>query len=116
MARIELKGQFLAVEPVQQVGSKGTLKQVVIFETPAYRDEYGEVKGEDEQWELSVMGDTIAKLGLAGNSVGRKAKVTVYVNSKRYEQKDEITGNIKIFYPVNLVLNKVEFAEVKQPA
>jgi len=116
MARIELKGTFLAIEPVQTVGEKGTLKQVVIFETPAYRDEYGDIKGEDEQWELSVMGDSIAKLGLANNVIGRKAKVTVYVNSRRYEKTDEKTKVTKIFYPVNLVLNKVEFAEVKQSA
>lgn len=116
MARIELKGTFLAVEPVQTVGEKGTLKQVVIFETPAYRDEYGDIKGQDEQWELVVMGDSIAKIGIAGNVVGRKAKVTVYVNSKRMELTDEKTKKVKIFYPVNLILNKVEFADIKQSA
>lgn len=116
MPRIELKGKFLAVEPVQAVGEKGKLKQVIIFETLAYRDEYGDVKGENEQWELAVMGDSIAKLGISGNAVGRNAKITVYVNSRRFEKEDPATKKIKIFYPVNLILNKVEFAPEKATA
>ena len=115
MARIELKGTFKAVMPVQTVGEKGTLKQTILFETPAYRDEYGAQKGNDEVWQLEVLGDQIAKLGIASNSIGRKAKLLIYLNSNTVVlnagTKDE-----KTIYPVNLKIGKVEYAEERKTA
>lgn len=110
MARIELKGTFTAIEPVQTVGDKGTLKQVIIFETKNV-DEYGDQRGEAEQWQIAVMGNKIEEFAFAPNAIGKKAKLTVWVNSKRYIDKDN-----KIFYPVNLVLSKCEYAPVKESA
>jgi len=115
MARIELKGTFRAIEPVQTVGKNNTLKQVIIFETPPYTDEYGDQKGEAEEWKLEILGDQIAKIGLANNCLGKKAKLTVYVNSRKVliVNKDNQPDNI---YPVSLKIAKVEFAEVNQTA
>jgi hypothetical protein len=107
MARIELKGTFLAVMPVVEVGEKKTLKQTIIFETKNV-DEYGDQKGDSEQWEFTVLGDKIAEIGIAANAIGRKAKVNVFVNSKKFTMTDG-----RIIYPISLILNKVEFAEPK---
>jgi len=89
----------------------GTLKQVIIFETPAYVDYFGDTKGEPDQWELTVLGDNIAKLGVAPSYIGKRAKINVFINSKRFVTKDN-----KIIYPVNLILNKIELATEKAPA
>lgn len=115
MARIELKGKITAVAPVQEVGEKKTLKQVVIFETPPYRDEYGDEKGVTQEWQLEVLGDQIGKLGIANNAIGRNAKVTVYVDSKKVTLSPG-TALEKTIYAVSLKIGKVEFADVKQPA
>ena len=115
MARIELKGKITAVAPVQEVGEKKTLIQRVLFETPPYRDEYGDEKGETQHWQLDVLGDQIAKLGIANNAIGRNAKLTVYVDSRKVILEPG-TKNEKTIYPVSLKIGKVEFAEVKQTA
>lgn len=107
MAKIELKGTIVAVNPVEVVGKKDFRKQAVILNVAAYTDSFGDKKGRDEDWCLEVLGDNIEKLNLNSTFVGMKAICTVFVNSSKVE---DLAGSApRTFFIINAVLNKVEF-------
>jgi hypothetical protein len=106
MAKLELKGVFTEVGAVRTVGEKETRIQDLMFLVPAYRDGYGEVKGDDEVWNVQVMGKRIDDLKLDATFVGKKAKLTCFANSKTFT-KD---GKTSIF--VNISLGSLELAQV----
>lgn len=88
MAKVELKGSFLAVLSPVEKGEKKTMIQTVFFKVPGYRDEYGDQKGNDEIWEFSVVGiDNINKLALDVKYEGKKAKCSIYLNSNTIDAK-----------------------------
>lgn len=115
MAKIELKGTILRVLPVETVGTKNTKKQSVIFQVPAFTDAFGEKKGEDEEWNLGVIGDKVDTMNLLSQNLqGKKAKVTVYINSKRItktngEEMHIINANINAIEVVPGQVNKDVF-------
>ena len=91
MAKIELKGYILKVNSPEIVGEKNTAKQTIIFKVPGYVDEFGDKKGQDEEWPLDVMGDNVTKLSLTSSHQGKRAKATVYVNGQKYIRKSDST-------------------------
>jgi hypothetical protein len=105
MASIELKAKIVAVGPCDFVGENKTPKQDIIVMVPGFVDGFGDKVGKDEQWKISVMGDNVAKLGIAPNAVDKKAKLKVYLNSNclpaREAGKDDM-------YIINAVLASIE--------
>jgi hypothetical protein len=104
MAKCELKGKIMVVTPTETVGQNNLKKQLVYLNVPAYRDSFGEVKGNDEIWELAALGDNIDKLGITTASEGVLGTATVFINSNTVKSKD--TG--KDMYILNAVLYKFE--------
>lgn len=104
MPRIELKGKFLAVMPIETVGND-LQKQTIFFELPGYTDEYGDKKGKDEIWEIDCLGDNIAKQKLDATFEQKKAKLTIWVNSKEVKMPDN-----KKAYFLNAVLSSYQLA------
>lgn len=82
MAKIELKGFFVSITPALRVGQNDTLLQKFVFKVPGYTDSFGDKKGQDEYWEIQVFGDSVAKHNLTADLEEKKAKLTVFINSK----------------------------------
>lgn len=89
MAVLELKGKIAAVLPTETVGTNNLKKQVVMFNVPGYVDGFGDKKGKDELWALSVLGDKIDELSLNGSLCDRNAVVKCFINSKTYTRDKE---------------------------
>jgi len=102
MAKIELKGVIRQVTPVTTVGANNTKKQSVILFIPAYVDEFGDKKGQDEMYELGIIGDAVAKLNLTAAAVNQKAKCTVYISGREFTKED------KTMYFISANLNAIE--------
>lgn len=112
MAKIELKGTIQKVGPIQTVGGQGTKKQVVILKVPAFRDQFGDQVGKDEEWELQVFGDRVKNFNLNGALHGKRAKCTVYVNSKKFVKQSDGTEG----YAINATLGAIEVVAAARPA
>jgi hypothetical protein len=80
--KIILKGKIVEVCEVVEVGANNLKKQVVRILQPAYRDGFGDVKGEDEVWECSVLGDRIAKVGLTAANEGNNGTFTMFIKQR----------------------------------
>lgn len=104
MAKIELKGMFVSVNPAIVVGENKTLVQKVIFKVPAYTDQFGEKKGKDELWEIQVIGDNVEKHNLTTDLEDKKAILDVFINSK-YITTGEGSAT-RDMYIINAVLHK----------
>jgi hypothetical protein len=90
MAKIELKGFIESIGVEAKLGDNQTRVQRVIFRVPAYTDQFGDKKGQDEYWDLGVMGSKIDELNLANKILpSKKAVATVYVNSKFWYKKED---------------------------
>lgn len=109
MAKIELKGKIITVSEIALVGEKGLKKQTVVFNVPPYVDEYGDAKGNDELWELSILGDNVAKLNFQSFTHElTQGKVGVYINSNVARNKEN-----KEIYIINAVVHSWEPKPVK---
>lgn len=110
MAKIELKGTIYEVSPVTKVGANETPKQTVVLQQPAFTDEYGDTVGNPELWRVDVIGKKVEQLGLTNEAFkGKKAKLTVYLNSSYIVGKDGKDD----MYIINANLNAIELAPVK---
>lgn len=112
MAKVELKGYVLIVNQPEEVGEKKTKKQTVILKVPAYRDEFGDTKGQDEEWPLDIMGDNVAKFNLTTEAQGKRAKCTVYVNGNKFIKKSDNTEG----WTINARLGAIDLLAEGQPA
>lgn len=107
MAKIELKGTIVNVFPVEEIGDKKTPKQSIVVFVPAYKDEWGDVKGKDEHWQLDILGkDNIEKMGFNKTFEGMKGTFRVWLNSKLVQSKTP--GNPDM-YIINASLANTEF-------
>jgi hypothetical protein len=109
MAKIELKGTITGVGAIEKVGKNEMLKQLVIFKVPAYRDDFGETRGTDEDWLLEVIGNNVNELKLSNVDEGKKAKITVFVESRLVTLQTDPKIAPKMFYQISAKLWKVEF-------
>lgn len=109
MAKIQLKGIVKHVSSVETVGDKGTQKQSIGLFVPGYVDEFGDKKGQDEEWEIDLFNEKITSVGLNNNLIDKKAIVTVYVNSRRVKNRD----NEDIFI-INANLGDIKLLEPNQ--
>lgn len=90
MAKVELKGFFENVGPIEVVGEKGTRVQNAYFLVPGYTDQFGDKVGIDEYWEISVMDKKIDELDLENKITdSRKAHIVFFVNSKIWYAKED---------------------------
>lgn len=107
MAKIELKGIVKGVTEVQNVGKDGaTRKQSIILFVPGYRDEFGDQKGEDEEWKLDMFNKRIDDIGANSNLIDKRVKCIVYINSSKVIGKEGETLHF-----VNTNLGKIQLAE-----
>lgn len=72
----------MAVYPVKEVGEDNLKVQSFDFKVPAYRDEFGDVKGKDELWNIQIIGDAIDKHRVNDTLEGKKGHVKLWLNSK----------------------------------
>ena len=107
MASVILKGKIIHVGSVEFVGEKKTAKQDIILFVPGYTDGFGDKKGIDENWKISIMGKDVQQGGMAPNRVGEKASMKVYLNSKLVPSK---TGG-EDMYIINAVLAEIQFID-----
>lgn len=104
--KAELKGYLQSVGEAVNVGKESTLlKQEIVIMIPGYRDEFGEKKGKDEHWCISILGeDKIKALNLSKEMVRSKVVATVYINSREFTNQ-----NNEVFYNLNVNLSALEF-------
>lgn len=81
-------------------------RQTIILLEPGYVDDFGEKKGRDNQWRVSIYGDRITKFAITSAHVGRKAKVRLAFTST----ESIINGGIRK-YEVSARLNDIEFIQ-----
>lgn len=113
MAKVELKGKIEEITVVYIVGEKGTKKQDLILKVPAYVDAFGDVKGKDEFWQISLMGDTIEKTNLNKDMIGRNAKVAAWLNSNMLPAREPGLADV---YIINAMLAGIEIMPLKPAA
>ena len=99
MAKIQLEGFVVDVGTVQYVGVNNTPKQNIIFKVPGYVDRFTGKQGQDDFWNITLMGTAIDKFNIHERHISLRAKAEVYVNSREYTSRD---GNIG--YIVNVCL------------
>ncbi|WP_285055179.1 DUF3127 domain-containing protein [Pedobacter ginsengisoli] len=112
MAKLELKGMILTVNQPETVGEKNTKKQTFILKIPAYRDEYGDIRGKDEEWEIAVMGDNVDKFAMTRDHQGKKAKCSIYLNGQKYTKKSDNTEG----WIINATLAEITYADATAAA
>lgn len=108
MAKIQLKGIVKRVMPVETYGQdKSGRRQSVILFVPGYVDQFGDKRGQDEEWQLDLFNDRIDKFNLNGNLHEKRVVVDVYVNSRKILGRDgqdlwiinAALGDIKLHEP-----------------
>lgn len=85
MPKITLKGTFISVTPARKVGETGKeiFIQDLIFKVPGYVDSFGDKKGQDEYWQIQIIGeDNVRKHNLSIDLETQKATLNVWINSK----------------------------------
>ena len=108
MAKITLKGFIANVGEIEEVGANKTFKQSVILKVPGYVDQFGEKKGNDEYWDMVLLGaDKIDRFNIQNRHKGAKVSCDVYINSNWYENK--ATGKTGCIVNVNLA--KIDFLD-----
>jgi hypothetical protein len=106
--QIELKGFFVKDQAFKEELFGETRVQKFVFLVPGYVDSFGDKKGKDEFWELSIMGDRIDEFKLPKTILESfKAKVTCYINSKLWYQKEDIQRE-KPQFSIYAVVAKIE--------
>lgn len=112
MAKIELRGIVKEVTEIENVGRDGTTrKQSLILFVPGYVDQFGEKKGDDEEWALDIFNKKIDQLALNDNLLDKKVVCTVYVSSRYFK-----TTEGKELYIVNSNLADIKLFEANAPA
>ncbi|MBO9671994.1 MAG: hypothetical protein J7577_01010 [Sphingobacteriaceae bacterium] len=106
MAKLQLNGFLEEVGGIHFVGTSGTTaKQLIVVRVPAWTNQFGEKQGEDELWQISLIGTAVDKFNIHNNRVGAKVKTEVYIRSNQYQsKKDQSIG-----YMVNINLASIEF-------
>ena len=111
MPKIPLNGFIEEVGNVHFVGNNNTAKQEILLRVPGYRDEFGEQKGPDDFWKITIMGDKIDKWNIHSRHIGSKVKTEVFINSRQYvSKKDNSIG-----YMVNVTLATIDFSQNSAP-
>lgn len=108
MAKITLKGIIHEVGNIEYVGEKEYPKQFIIIFVPEYVDEYGEKKGKDEHWQVTLFGNNVDKFNIQPRNLNAKVKVDLYLKSMKYEGRDG-----KIGYMINADLASIEYVAAK---
>jgi len=111
MSKIIKKGIIKKVSTVEKVGINGTEKQTCILYVPARTNEFDEVIGEADIFELSVIGKRVTEISLNAQMVERKAEVEFWLNGRQYDKTDGTKG-----YAINLSIAKITLLEDKAPA
>lgn len=111
MPKVPLNGFIEDVGNVQFVGANNTPKQEILLRVPAWRDNFGETKGTDDFWKITIMGDKIDRWNLHSRHIGSKVKTEVFIASKQYTSKKDSS----IGYMVNVSLSSIEFVSAAQP-
>lgn len=112
MAKIELRGIVKEVTEIENVGKDGTTKkQSLILFVPGYVDQFGDKKGEDEDWCLDIFNKKIESLALNDNLLDKRVVCTVYVSSRFVKMDDG-----REFYIINSNLGDIKLFEANAPA
>lgn len=111
MSKITKLGIVKKVTAVETVGINSTKKQMLILHVPAYRDQFGQVKGQDDYFELTAIGKKVDDLKLSASLVEKKVEVECYLNGRQYDKADGAKG-----YAHNLNLNSIKVLEDRAPA
>lgn len=109
MATLSLKGFLTSVLPIEEVGDNKTKIQKVYIMVPGYVNQFQEKIGNDEIWELKVIGENVNKLNLAvGDFDKKKVAVNCFINSRMFYKKEDISKKEPIFN-IEAVLSTIEF-------
>lgn len=111
MAAIELKGRITEISKVEYVGEKKTAKQTFILSVAGWVDQFGDKKGKDEEWEIAILGDKVATVGLSPDKLKRKAVVKVIMNCFRVIPKDR--PDAPPMFIINANLYDISFIDEK---
>lgn len=116
MAKIILKGIVKRVMPAVNYGSgsQAGRRQSVILFVPGYTDEFGDKKGQDEEWQLDIFNEKIEKLALNTNLHEKRVEAVVYVNSRKFQKRD--TGEDMWMMSANLGSLKLHETTANQTA
>ncbi|HWK58139.1 MAG TPA: hypothetical protein VNQ80_12405 [Parapedobacter sp.] len=91
------------VQPTETLRD-GLRRQVIIMMEPGYTDDFGDKKGRDNHWRVSIYGDRIEKFGITAGHIGTKAKARFAFTST----ESVINGGIRK-YEVSARLNDITF-------
>jgi hypothetical protein len=105
MATLTLRGFCVEVDPITEVGANNTKKQLMRITIPARTDDFGIVKGKPQQWELTALGDQVAKLSMDKTMVDKKVEVNCYADSYLVESKE---AGKEPFYSVNINIASIK--------
>lgn len=86
MAKLILRGKIAEVGKVTFVGENKLAKQSFILFEPGDTDDFTGKKYPDNWWKIEMFGDKVQEVGMAPNSVDKKAECKIYINSNKGEQ------------------------------
>jgi hypothetical protein len=109
MSKITKKGIIKKVGVVEKVGVENTEKQSLVLYVPARSNEFGEVVGQADYFEIAVMGKKVREFNLSPQLLEKKVEVEMYLNGRQYDKIDGSKG-----YAHNLNLAKITVIEGNQ--
>src|ERR1700688_2731288 len=94
MAVLTLKGIVSGVGNIQEIGDKKTKVQFLYLHVAAFPNEFGEKKGEDNDWCLKAIGKVVDDFNLSAIPEGQKVEVKCYIDSRYVNHEG------KLFYSI----------------
>lgn len=106
MATTIIRGKIYEVSPVTLVGKNNDLKkQTIIVNVPPRVDDFGDVKGKEQFWEIAILGDDCDKFNIKQETHElKKAEFKMYLDSDIYKQEGK-----KDIYPIQAKLADFKF-------
>lgn len=108
MSKITKKGIIKKVSTIEKIGVDGTEKQTAILYVPARTNEFNEVVGQADMFELTVIGKKVKEINLNAQMVERKAEVEFWLNGRQFDRQDNTKG-----YAHNLTIAKITLLDDK---
>ena len=100
-----LFGQIAEIGDVEAVGENGTLKQEFILFVPGGRDRFTGDNLPDDYWKIGILGDALKTQQMNPAVLGSRAKVGIWLNSRRVEPKQ---AGQEVLYFINATLAEIE--------
>lgn len=108
---VKIRGLLTRVDsPINFKNGQGQFQQVYITKPP-YRDEYGEVRGKEKTYPVTLFNNEITTLKLK-EKVGKKVDVDAYLNTIEYQTEKGLEYQLSLKLKSIVVRSESEVSHV----